>query len=138
MQLSNMKTDFPSLLRERSLKSTPVRLALLRRLARAESPQSAKELARELSADTVTVYRTLGTLEKARLIERVDIGHAHPHYELALSHHHHIICERCGTLEHIGICVPPAFLASLLKRSRKFSTIDRHRFECYSLCRKCR
>ena len=47
-----------------------------------------------------SVYRTLELLSKLNLVRRVDIGTAacyepaHPGGE----HHHHVVCDRCGTV----------------------------------------
>jgi Fur family ferric uptake transcriptional regulator len=48
-----------------------------------------------------SIYRILDELERLRLVQRVDTGQAMVRYERvpdATEHHHHLVCERCGTV----------------------------------------
>jgi Fur family transcriptional regulator, ferric uptake regulator len=62
---------------------------------------TALELDRRLAAvGRASVYRTLEQLERLHLVQRVDIGGDAAGYERLDSgeHHHHFVCEDCGTL----------------------------------------
>jgi len=62
---------------------------------------TALELDRRLAAvGRASVYRTLEQLERLHLVQRVDIGGDAAGYERldADEHHHHFVCEDCGTL----------------------------------------
>ena len=62
---------------------------------------TALELDRRLSAvGRASVYRTLEQLERLHLVQRVDIGGDAAGYERLDpdEHHHHFVCEKCGTL----------------------------------------
>ena len=62
---------------------------------------TALEVDRRLSAvGRASVYRTLEQLERLHLVQRVDIGGDAAGYERLDSeeHHHHFVCEECGTL----------------------------------------
>ncbi|HEX7293769.1 MAG TPA: transcriptional repressor [Solirubrobacterales bacterium] len=62
---------------------------------------TALELDRRLSAvGRASVYRTLEQLERLHLVQRVDIGGDAAGYERLDpdEHHHHFVCEECGTL----------------------------------------
>jgi len=49
-----------------------------------------------------TVYRTLDLLVEEGLVKRTDLGTGRACYEPAGSHaHHHVVCDRCGRVEHI-------------------------------------
>lgn len=49
-----------------------------------------------------TVYRTLELLVDEGLLLRTDLGSYRSYYEPAHHHpHHHLVCERCGTVTHI-------------------------------------
>jgi Fur family ferric uptake transcriptional regulator len=49
-----------------------------------------------------TVYRTLDVLVEAGLVLRTDLGEDRVFYEPAYEHHHHhLVCERCGTVRHV-------------------------------------
>lgn len=62
---------------------------------------TALELDRRLAAvGRASVYRTLEQLERLHLVQRVDIGGDAAGYERLDpdEHHHHFVCEDCGTL----------------------------------------
>jgi Fur family transcriptional regulator, ferric uptake regulator len=76
----------------------------------------ASEPDRHLSADDVvervraqlpqvnpsTVYRTLELLVQEGLLLRTDLGGNRAYFEPAREHaHHHLVCERCGTVQHL-------------------------------------
>ena len=49
-----------------------------------------------------TIYRTLDLLVEEGLILRTDLGRDRAYYEVAHEHaHHHLVCERCGAVEHL-------------------------------------
>jgi Fur family ferric uptake transcriptional regulator len=49
-----------------------------------------------------TVYRTLDLLVDEGLVLRTDLGGGRGYYEPAREHaHHHLVCERCGTVVHL-------------------------------------
>lgn len=48
-----------------------------------------------------TVYRTLELLVDEGLLLRTDLGTDRAYYEPAREHaHHHLVCERCGAVQH--------------------------------------
>ena len=58
--------------------------------------------ARLPSVNTSTVYRTLELLVEDGLLLRTDLGAGRAYYEPVREHaHHHVICERCGTVAHL-------------------------------------
>src|SRR5215208_7587616 len=84
-------------------KATPQRLAVLRALA-AEQHQSMGEVRHRCpEIGIVTVYRTLDLLAELGLVRRLDLGDG-ARYELAEDHHHHLICEDCGTVAEFEQC----------------------------------
>jgi len=49
-----------------------------------------------------TIYRTLDLLVAEGLVLRTDLGGDRAYYEPAHEHaHHHLVCERCGAVEHL-------------------------------------
>ena len=53
-----------------------------------------------------SVYRNLDVLERFGVVSRISIGGDHAHFELAeplLSHHHHLVCVGCGTVEDVHL-----------------------------------
>jgi len=49
-----------------------------------------------------TIYRTLDLLVDEGLLLRTDLGGDRSYYEPAREHaHHHLVCERCGSVQHL-------------------------------------
>ncbi len=91
-------------LRERGLKASSPRAAVLESIGRQECVVSAQDIANDLrrrrhKVGIATVYRTLEVLEELRLVQRLDLGGESARFEPALPdghHHHHFVCRRCG------------------------------------------
>ncbi len=91
---------FVSFLRREGLNVTRSRLVVLQALAELPRHFEAAELwaAVRPKVSPATVYRTLGLLEKAGLVRKVEFGEAHAHYERAFGRedHGHLVCQLCG------------------------------------------
>ena len=130
-----------AILSEAGLKATPTRLGVLEILLREHGPHSIEDLRKRLkkgSCDKVTVYRTLEALEKAQLLTQCALGDGRARYEYRSpdhSHHHHILCTACRSVEPVdGLCLPPQWEASLAQRGYRNLT---HRLEFLGLCQNC-
>lgn len=132
---------FPTLLREKGFKATNARLALLDVLKKANRPLSTPEIVKRLEAysDQSTVYRGLDSLSEIGMIRRVEMGHTHAHYELAIGglHHHHIICKACHQTEDISDCTMETREQSILGHSQRFARIESHALEFFGICNHC-
>jgi Fur family peroxide stress response transcriptional regulator len=106
-------------LRESGLRLTHQRLEVAREIAGSDMHPDVEAIYRgvrervpTISLDTV--YRTLGALERLRLINRVDVVGGPARYDANLEHHHHFICARCGLIRDLpgtsyeGLEVPEA------------------------------
>jgi Fur family ferric uptake transcriptional regulator len=115
-------------------KATPQRLAILGAIA-AEQHQSMEEIRdRCRGVGLVTVYRTLDLFSELGVVRRLDLGDG-PRYEMAEDHHHHLICEGCGSVAEFEQCpLDPARLP------RVWSDFDvrAHSLEVYGTCAYCR
>jgi Fur family transcriptional regulator, ferric uptake regulator len=68
---------------------------------------SASEIQQELAlrnreVSRASVYRILEELEELTFVQRVEVGRGRVRFEPARhgpGHHHHLVCERCGSLE---------------------------------------
>lgn len=90
-----------------------------------------------------SVYRNLGVLEQAGVVRRVVSTDEFARYELSedlTSHHHHLVCSRCGNVEDF---TPPPALERSVERARSsigsgmgFNT-DAHRLDFIGTCRDC-
>ena len=90
-------------LKEKGLKLTPQRTAILDAVYATHDHFDADELYLGLRADgqrisKATVYRTLDLLTAAGLIREVDLDKGHRAYEHVLGHghHDHLLCTSCG------------------------------------------
>ncbi|MCS7049397.1 MAG: transcriptional repressor [Verrucomicrobiae bacterium] len=128
-------------LRQRRLRVTGPRRAILDYLIRHHGPFSADELharLRNRRIDRVTVYRTLARMEQAGLVRRCDFGDDKWRYEFAAEpehHHHHIICKRCRRVETLDACVPATLIE--LVAGRGYTDIT-HSLEFFGVCKTCR
>ncbi|MXZ94554.1 MAG: transcriptional repressor [Acidimicrobiaceae bacterium] len=51
-----------------------------------------------------SVYRNLDVLERSGVVNRITAGGGHAYFEFAeplLSHHHHLVCVDCGSIEDV-------------------------------------
>ena len=133
--------QFVRMLRESGYRATPGRLSLLQVLAKAEHPMAIHEIVAQLGTqmNQATVYRALEALADVGIVRRVDLQHAHAHYELSAGerHHHHLICRGCGLVEDVESCDVSVIAHTVLKGSKKFAAIHDHSLEFFGLCKKC-
>ncbi|MGC9602172.1 MAG: Fur family transcriptional regulator [Minisyncoccia bacterium] len=132
--------DLKAALKGAGFKATPGRLQLLELLAHTDEPLSVLKIQKRLGKklNEVTLYRALEAFTAAGLVRRVDLGHDHAHYELALgrAHHDHLVCTKCGAIEDIEGCALVPLQKKTLKRSH-FKSIYSHNLEFFGLCRAC-
>ena len=121
-----------SKLRGRGYKVTPQRVVVLEAVA-AEQHQSLEEIrGRCPEVGLVTVYRTLGLLCGIGVVRRLELGDG-SRYELASDHHHHLICEECGTVAEFEDCpIDPGVLPG------EGFEVGSHSVEVYGRCAGCR
>ena len=82
-----------------------------------------------------TVYRFLDELERLGVVDHVHLGHGPAVYHLASDAHHHLVCDRCGTV----VEVPEEVFATLRKSLQEgfgFSLRPRH-FAVTGRCNAC-
>lgn len=91
---------FVDFLRREGFNVTRSRLAIFRALTDLPRHFEASELLATVRprVSPATVYRTLGLLEKAGLVRKVEFGEAHAHYERSFGRedHGHLVCRICG------------------------------------------
>jgi len=133
-----------NILREKGYKATPARLAILEIFADNGSPMDAEAIHKKLKGKKInaaTVYRTLSSLEKGKIIQRVDLRKDSAYFELAGEHHHHIVCTKCNEIEDFENPEIEKAIGKVWKRialkSHKFKTIGEHSLEIFGLCQAC-
>lgn len=119
-----------NILRQKKLKATPGRLAMLKCLSAHHRPISAEIIHAKLKqrVNLVTIYRNLEAFEKAGIVFCETIGKTDCYY-LADAPHHHIVCRHCEAVE----CVPCDHQPLT---ATKFKNIV-HRLVLTGTCQKC-
>jgi len=111
-----------AILKTAGLRRTPVRMGVLRVLAKSADPLAVPAILERLPehTDAVTVYRTLNSFTRKKLVHRVrgedrTWRYALEHTSAAPAHQHpHFVCEDCGKVECIEqATIPERFVKSL-------------------------
>jgi Fur family peroxide stress response transcriptional regulator len=98
---------YESLLRERKIKVTPQRLAIVEELD-GHIHLSIEELYEAIkkkfpSISLATVYKNINAMMEQGFIEEVRVPGQKSKYELTKSPHSHIVCGHCGKVEDIDL-----------------------------------
>jgi Fe2+ or Zn2+ uptake regulation protein len=92
--------------------------------------------ARRLGVGRATVFRSLEILAELGLVERLDLPSGeHAFVACEPSHHHHVVCSRCGRSTDVGDSGMSRVIDEVARRSGY--RIDVHRLELFGLCREC-
>lgn len=130
-----------SLLERALLKNTASRRDILEALEREKLPRTVEELHKKLrgTVNEVTLYRALETFMRAGLVQKVELGHSHAHYELIADrkHHHHAICTSCGLIEDVEVSHSSSLKQEAHRKTKNFSDIHHYSLEFFGLCKKC-
>jgi Fur family ferric uptake transcriptional regulator len=103
---ASVERQIESRLRDRDVRYTRGRRALIGALSSADGPKSASELFVELGMPLSSVYRSLNVLEEAGVVIPHHGARGLTRYEMAewlAGHHHHLVCVNCGSVEDIQI-----------------------------------
>lgn len=136
------KEDLVHMIKEKDLRVTAHRLAVLTYVSKVRQPVTVYEIMevirKKYNIDQATVYRNLSSLHEVGLIRRLDFNHGHAHYELETGRaSHQLVCSTCETIEKIeGISIDD-IVKKMLKKSRKFKNVTTHSMEIYGLCKEC-
>ncbi|HKG57407.1 MAG TPA: Fur family transcriptional regulator [Candidatus Limnocylindrales bacterium] len=92
---------------------------------------------RRLGIGRATVFRALDVLTELGVVERLDLPSGqHAYVACEASHHHHVVCSRCGR----SVDIEDAGLTGVVDavEARTGYRVDRHRLELFGLCPDCR
>lgn len=92
--------------------------------------------ARQLDIGRATIFRSLELLSSLGVVERLDLPSGeHAYVGCDPSHHHHVVCSRCGRSSDFE----DAELAALVEAvgARTGYRIDSHRLELFGVCATC-
>lgn len=129
-------------LRDRGLRLTGPRHAVLEVVRGAESHPTAEEVHRLVrrrlpGASLGTIYRNLRILVGAGLLNELPGPYAR--FDANTRAHHHFMCERCGRIIDVdaALAEPHASVLSARVASRTGFSITNHRIELFGRCRDC-
>ena len=134
-------TEPDLLLAETGLRATAQRVSIVRALARSGRPLTAQALHARLrrggrGPGLATVYRTLQALARVGRARTFPVGEGEVAYRLCEpGHHHHLICERCGTVVEIPACEIEGWAVAAARR-RGFTVIA-HQADIVGRCARC-
>jgi Fur family transcriptional regulator, ferric uptake regulator len=120
------------------------RQELVEALLAAEGPMTLPALLKTHAAlPQSSAYRNLLVMEQAGVVRRLVHSTGHAHYELAedlTAHHHHLICQNCGTITDIELA--PRLERALDKAFGEITgeagfTPHRHAIDIYGECKTC-
>ena len=129
-----------NILEAASLRKTEPRMAVLSALLRASRPMSQEKIAAKLSPNRpnkVTIYRTLETLVKKRVVHKAFLEERVVYYEISdrcteQQCHPHFTCRRCGETR----CIPEVTLP-MAKNPLKGFEIIHQQVRLEGFCPEC-
>ncbi len=133
------------LLKEKDLRLTPQREAVLRILMQSKDEHLTAEDIYDRTRDhysdigLATIYRSLDLFEELGLVSRLDFGTGGRRYEFSLDrdrhYHHHLICLDCGTIFEFSEDLLED-LEDTIGRESGFQVVD-HSLRFFGYCQQC-
>ena len=131
-------------LRSSGLRYTTSRRAVVDLLAASDRPLTIPEiLTEDRSLAQSSAYRNLTELINAGVVHRIIAGDEYSHFELAedlTSHHHHLVCTRCGRVTDVVLSaeLEQRLTASLddVAGAQGFAA-EHHRLDVLGRCAEC-
>lgn len=87
------------------------------------------------SADQSSVFRAVGRLEETGALARVALDDRRARYEIAATHHDHLVCDSCGSVAELDCAVVGSVVAEV--RRRAGFAVDAHRLVLSGTCSAC-
>jgi Fur family ferric uptake transcriptional regulator len=118
---------------------TAQRRAVLAEVAAARGRFTVAELherarRREPRLGLATTYRTVELLRRSGAVHPL-LGEGRPAYvRCGPTHHHHLVCTSCGTVEETDLCAAPD--EAVFERVHGFRATA-HELDVYGTCRRC-
>jgi Fur family ferric uptake transcriptional regulator len=127
-------------LRDRGLRMTPQRRAIVAEVMRASGHISPTEIARRVQGampgvNASTVYRTLSLLEEIGILQHSHVETGAEYHRAEESHHVHLMCRNCGRDDELSLAEANR-LQGLIRRHHGF-TADLTHFAITGLCADC-
>lgn len=135
--LKDRVEEFKRKVKASGLKITPQRLAVYKEIASRQDHPSAEELYERLKdkiegISLTTVYRTLSSLERAGLVQRVPTLKDKVRYDARVEPHSHFVCVKCGKI--VDLDIVPEFDRERVEQLGKPLSCT---LMCYGICKEC-
>ena len=92
--------------------------------------------ARRVGIGRATVFRALDLFTELGFVERLELPSGdHAYVPCEPSHHHHVVCSRCGRTTDVDDCGMAAVAGEAARRTGY--RISSHRLELFGLCPSC-
>ena len=132
--------DVMDLLRERGLRMTPQRRAIVAAVLRAQGHISPTVIARTVQGEmpgvnASTVYRTLSLLEEVGVLQHSHLESGAEYHRAEDAEHVHLTCSNCGDDDALSLAEAEA-LHELIRRHHGFQA-DLTHFAITGLCSDC-
>ncbi|MEN8253354.1 MAG: Fur family transcriptional regulator [Patescibacteria group bacterium] len=130
-----------SSLRNKGYRITKVRKEIVRIFSKSSVPLSAKQIEKifskkKFAVNKATIYRELQFLLQNNYLIKVYLHPNEISYESAkLEHHHHLVCNDCGSVDDTSNCVDGK-LENYIYKEKGFK-IEKHILEFYGTCAQC-
>lgn len=128
-------------LNQAELRATPARLAVLKLLETVDTPVDVTGIIdylqkQNIQTDPATAFRIINSFTEKGLTKQLSFNEGKFRYELSKKEeHHHLVCERCGSIEDISDCAV-VNLEKEIQEKKKFKVVS-HSLEFFGLCAGC-
>ena len=128
-------------LRGKKFRITRLRKSLIEELEILKKPLSVGEIIehlrkRKIFVHKTSVYRELVFLIEQEIVRKITFGEKKDRFELAVMHHHHAVCQKCGDVEDL-LHLEKRIQQMEQTLSRKQFKVKQHLVEFLGLCKKC-
>lgn len=144
--IAHARHAIPTAIASRGFRLTGPRRAVVEVLVDCAAPMSVAEIHARLTerrVNLVSIYRAVKLLCELGLMRVADASKGTQRFELAeqfTGHHHHLVCQRCGSVEDLDGCLLEddvlETIRQRLRRSRGFR-LTGHDLKLFGLCRRC-
>ena len=143
MANQELLSKFRDILRQKGLKYTPQRVAILEEVLKDQGHRECEDIYLALRqkgnyVSRATVYRTMDILVKNDFARKMEIGDGRARYESKVGspHHDHLVCTSCGKIvEFVDQNIED--LQNQIAKQHHFK-LQKHTHQLFGICRKCR
>lgn len=128
-------------LKQKGVRMTPQRYAILEYMASSETHPTADDIFKSLSPQypnmsVATVYNNLRMFKEAGLIKELTYGDSSSRFDFDTHDHYHVICEKCKKI--VDFQYPALHEVEMLAKHVTGFEVNSHRLELYGVCADCK